>query len=311
MERASRGHDRVAGLAHSASRDDSVADPDDPRHRSPSAVEISQLYRHFSPPPSAGPLRSPSSGGTPHAGRGEDSLHFGNMSTSSRSGYSTDSATQHAADLQRQITLKTLTLQTLQSEYSSLLAKFHRERTRSQTIEKKAQAAEKEINTLTSQNEDLTDQASRLDEALTASDAKFDELRADFAREKKQFVSILGNGSKLMERYVADRRAWSKERAELQGPERRLREGHVDEAALLLGPADGLQSGAVEGDEAQDGVGGTAEKEQQLVQLGLRRKVLDLMDCNEGLTTELAALKEMYAAARARAQALVECLAGG
>ena len=111
---------------------------------------------------------------------------------------STNSATSaHLADLQHQVTLKSLALQTLQSEYASLLQKLQRERVKSQTIEKKTNVADQEVNELTNRNEDLRDQVRNLEVQLEESETKREAERADFAKEKDQWGRMLELGGRL------------------------------------------------------------------------------------------------------------------
>ncbi|KAF2155951.1 hypothetical protein K461DRAFT_265413 [Myriangium duriaei CBS 260.36] len=131
--------------------------------------------------------------------------------------YSSSSAeSTHYAHLQRQITLKTLSLQTLQSEYSSLLQKLHRERLRSQAIERKSSVAESEVNTLSTQNEDLAEQTKSLTTQVEECESKIGSMRADFSRDKAQWINILANDTKLMGLFSADKRGWTEEKARLQ-----------------------------------------------------------------------------------------------
>ena len=111
---------------------------------------------------------------------------------------SANSATSaHIADLQHQVTLKSLALQTLQSEYASLLQKLQRERVKSQTIEKKTNVADQEVNDLTSRNEELTEQIKQLETQLEDSEKKRETERTDSAKEKEQWLRMLDMGGRL------------------------------------------------------------------------------------------------------------------
>ncbi|KAK6434298.1 hypothetical protein LTR95_009518 [Oleoguttula sp. CCFEE 5521] len=118
-------------------------------------------------------------------------------------------ASQHIADLQHQITLKSLSLQTLQGEYSSMLQKFQRERVKNQAIEKKANVAEQEINDLTTRNEDLADQVKSLETSLTESEKKRDSERADITKEREQWGRMLDMGGRLQAKNAIDRQRLS------------------------------------------------------------------------------------------------------
>lgn len=129
---------------------------------------------------------------------------------------SSSAESSHYANLQRQVTLKTLSLQTLQSEYSSLLQKLHRERLRSQTIERKSSVAESEVNALSTQNEELTEHIKALNGQVETCESKIDSMRAEFNRDKAQWVSMLSNDTKIMSRFAEDKKLWAEEKARLQ-----------------------------------------------------------------------------------------------
>ncbi|KAK4635056.1 hypothetical protein CLAFUR4_02176 [Fulvia fulva] len=118
---------------------------------------------------------------------------------------STSATSQHIADLQHQVTLQSLALQTLQSEYASLLQKLQRERVKSQTIEKKTSAADQEVNDLTGKNEDLTEQVKTLEAQLEESERKREDQRQEAAREKEQWGRMLEMSGRLQNRADAEK----------------------------------------------------------------------------------------------------------
>ncbi|KAK5162969.1 uncharacterized protein LTR77_011023 [Saxophila tyrrhenica] len=119
---------------------------------------------------------------------------------------STSSATSaHIADLQHQVTLKSLSLSTLQSEYSSLLQKLQRERLKSQAIEKKTSVADQEVNDLTSRVEELTDQVKSLEASLDACEKKRESERTEAAREKDQWGRMLELGGRLQTKHAEEK----------------------------------------------------------------------------------------------------------
>lgn len=95
------------------------------------------------------------------------------LSGSSRHGNGVASA--HIADLQHQVTLKSLALQTLQSEYASLLQKLQRERVKSQAFEKKFSIADAEVTELNEKISDLTE----LNALLTSEIQEYDRRRSN------------------------------------------------------------------------------------------------------------------------------------
>lgn len=126
---------------------------------------------------------------------------------------STSSATStHIADLQHQVTLKTLALQTLQSEYSSLLQKLQRERTKINVIEKKTAVAEEELNALTTRNEDLAEQVKELEVQLQEAEEKREESVRAFGSEKAQWVRMLDMGARLQSKSAEQ---WAQEKSRL------------------------------------------------------------------------------------------------
>ncbi|KAK0890153.1 hypothetical protein LTR91_025860 [Friedmanniomyces endolithicus] len=130
---------------------------------------------------------------------------------------STNSVTSaHIADLQHQVTLKSLSLQTLQSEYSGLLQKLQRERVKSQTIEKKTTVSEQEVNDLTGRTEDLTEQVKNLEQQLEESEKKRDSERADTAKEKEQWSRMLDMSNRLQGKLAAERQTAVEERDALK-----------------------------------------------------------------------------------------------
>ncbi|KAI6875981.1 hypothetical protein KC338_g521 [Hortaea werneckii] len=130
---------------------------------------------------------------------------------------SANSATSaHIADLQHQVTLKSLSLQTLQSEYASLLQKLQRERVKSQAIEKKTSVADNEVNELTGRNEELLEQVKTLEGRVEELERKREQERSDAAREKEQWGRMLEMGTRLQARHADDRQKLMDEREELR-----------------------------------------------------------------------------------------------
>jgi hypothetical protein len=125
-------------------------------------------------------------------------------------------ASQHIADLQHQVTLKSLSLQTLQSEYTSLLQKSQRDRLKSQTFEKKTVAADQEINDVTTRNEDLVGQVRTLETQLEECERKRETERSDAVREKDQWSRMLEMSGRLQAKSADDRQRTVQEKESLQ-----------------------------------------------------------------------------------------------
>ncbi|KAM0717643.1 hypothetical protein Q7P37_007495 [Cladosporium fusiforme] len=134
------------------------------------------------------------------------SIHTASMSSA---------ASQHIADLQHQITVKSLGLQTLQSEYTSLLQKSQRDRLKSQTLEKKAVAADQEVNELTSKNEELTEQVKSLEAQAEQYEKKREAERLEASRQKDQWGKMLEMSGRLQAKSAEEKQKLSRERDEL------------------------------------------------------------------------------------------------
>lgn len=152
--------------------------------------------------PAAPPGSSPTS-----ANQAPTSIHTAQTSTA---------ASQYIAELQHQVTLKSLSLQTLQSEYTSLLQKSQRDRLKSQTFEKKATAADQEINDLTARNEELIEQVRTLETQLEDCEKKRETERSDAVREKDQWGRMLEMSGRLQAKNADDRQKLVYEKESLQ-----------------------------------------------------------------------------------------------
>ena len=147
---------------------------------------------------------------------------------------SANSATSaHIADLQHQVTLKSLSLQTLQSEYASLLQKLQRERVKSQAIEKKTSVADNEVNELTGRNEELLEQVKTLEGRVEELERKREQERSDAAREKEQWGRMLEMGTRLQARHADDRQKLLDEREELRSRIAVLEGSRTDEVRAV------------------------------------------------------------------------------
>ncbi|KXT06038.1 hypothetical protein AC578_1336 [Pseudocercospora eumusae] len=184
-----------------------------PRHMSPTLIQRnlralpspSSLYP-ISTAPSLAPPTAPSVGSPTTSYQATASIHT----------TSTNSVTSaHIADLQHQVTLKSLALQTLQSEYASLLQKLQRERVKSQTIEKKTSVADQEVNELTSRNEELAEQIKSLTNQLEECEKKRDAERAEAQREKDQWGRMLEMSGRLHAKVDSERQRLLQEKETL------------------------------------------------------------------------------------------------
>ncbi|KAF2224983.1 hypothetical protein BDZ85DRAFT_280186 [Elsinoe ampelina] len=123
---------------------------------------------------------------------------------------------EEASDLHRQLNQRTAALHALQSEHAALLSKFTRERTRIAAIEKKASVAEREINSLTNTNEDLQEHIKSLESSVEEGEKKVADMRGDLGKEKKQWRGMVENQTRLMEKYMEEKKGWGNEKRGLE-----------------------------------------------------------------------------------------------
>ncbi|KAI7540978.1 hypothetical protein KC319_g17265, partial [Hortaea werneckii] len=133
-----------------------------------------------------------------------------------------------------------LSLQTLQSEYASLLQKLQRERVKSQAIEKKTSVADNEVNELTGRNEELLEQVKTLEGRVEELERKREQERSDAAREKEQWGRMLEMGTRLQARHADDRQKLIDEREELRSRIAMLEGSQTDKVG-----ADGLKGSSI------------------------------------------------------------------
>jgi hypothetical protein len=124
--------------------------------------------------------------------------------------------TSHLHDLQHQISLKTLALQTLQREYDSLLQKLERQRTKCATLEKKFEVSDVEINTLTEDREMLQAQNIALETQVEELQQIRDETRRQLIVNGAQYMRIMEMANLLQAQSAEDKKRWEAEKAGLQ-----------------------------------------------------------------------------------------------
>lgn len=208
-----------------------------PKHPSPTPGERS-IRALPSPssavyPPSAAPSYAPATAQSPSSpvlsNAAEMSIHTG----------SSESATSaHIADLQHQVTLKSLSLQTLRSEYASLLQKLQRLNVKTHTIEKKSNVANQEVNDLTNKNEDLGQQVQSLQEQLDESERRREQDQDKVAREKEQWMQMLEFGRRLQMKTEQDKNALAARVAALQEDYESLRRARSFSYSMTAGESD-------------------------------------------------------------------------
>ena len=172
------------------------------------------------------------------------SLHTASSMASVQGGFSPSSSqsaqASHMQDLQHQISTKSLALTTLQREHDQLLAAYSRMQVRCQTLDKKSQVSDHEINTITEDKLRLQAQAdaleSQVDELIRARDDAQKQTTASGA----QYMQIMSMSSKLQaqgaseaRRYKTEREEWERDRNGLQDRIQMLESG----SAQLLTPS--------------------------------------------------------------------------
>jgi len=136
----------------------------------------------------------------------------------------------HLQELQHQVSVKTLTLQTLQREYDNLLQKLERMRTKCATLEKKFEVSDAEINSLTDERERLEKQVETLEKQLEDAQNARDEARNSSAEQASQYMKIMEMAGRLQAQASDDRRRWETEREKLSNRVAELQEANLNAA---------------------------------------------------------------------------------
>ncbi|KAH7052242.1 hypothetical protein B0J12DRAFT_68223 [Macrophomina phaseolina] len=118
----------------------------------------------------------------------------------------------HLQDLQHQISLKTLALQTLRQEYDALLSKLDRQRTKCAALEKKFEVTDVEINSLTTEKEELEAKVVALEQQVDELREQRDDARRREVQTGEQYRSIVEMASRLQGMAAEEKRAWLQER---------------------------------------------------------------------------------------------------
>ncbi|KAK7700734.1 hypothetical protein SLS57_012019 [Botryosphaeria dothidea] len=118
----------------------------------------------------------------------------------------------HLQDLQHQISLKTLALQTLRQEYDALLSKLDRQRTKCAALEKKFEVTDVEINSLTTEKEELEARVVALEQQVDELREQRDDARRREVQTGGQYRSIVEMASRLQGMAAEEKRAWMQER---------------------------------------------------------------------------------------------------
>jgi hypothetical protein len=153
---------------------------------------------------------------------------------------STQSAhSTHLQDLQHQISTKSLALTTLQREHDQLLAAYSRMQIRCQTLDKKSQVSDHEINTLTEEKIRLQAQVDAFETQVEELVKARDEAQRQTTANGAQYMRIMAMSSKLQiqgaeeaKRYKVERESWERDREGLQRRIEDLEAARGDKSAL-------------------------------------------------------------------------------
>ena len=205
--------------------------------------------------------------------------------------------TAHLQDLQHQVSVKTLALQTLQREYDSLLQKLERQRTRSLALEKKFEVSDVEINTLTDEKEKLQAQVIALEAQVAELTQGRDEARKQLVANGAQYMKIVEMASQLQAQGADDRKKWDREKEELASRIRVL-EASVSQTSLPALPREAVEAQSTEESEAMEEIqiGQTTTSASSSVSdravESLRVEVINLKSRNEALENTLRTLRD-------------------
>lgn len=146
-------------------------------------------------------------------------------------------------DLQHQISVKTLALQTLQKEYDSILRQLNRQRTKYAVLEKKFNVSDGEVDSLTEDKEALQYQVSALEGQVEELQKTRDDARRQLTSSGAQYIKIMEMASKLQAQSTQEKKEWATDKKRLEDRERVLEE------AALVGPGFPYGDKSAEGDE--------------------------------------------------------------
>lgn len=128
----------------------------------------------------------------------------------------TAAANAHTAALQHDVSIRTLALQSLQTEHNNLLAAFTRSQLRAVTLEKKHIVSDTEINNLSEEKTRLQAQVTELEQTIEEISKSRDEARQSAVQDGAQYVQMIKMAGQLEERGREERKAWEKLKSEME-----------------------------------------------------------------------------------------------
>ncbi len=136
----------------------------------------------------------------------------------------------HLQDLQHQVSIKTIALSTLQREYDNLLQRLQRQQVKSQTLEKKFEVSDLEINSLTDERERLAMQVTALEEQVAVLVRARDDARKEVVENTAQYLQIVEMAGKLQAREALEIKRKNEEIQALQARLQTIVEGQTGRA---------------------------------------------------------------------------------
>ncbi|RMZ80022.1 hypothetical protein DV738_g3037, partial [Chaetothyriales sp. CBS 135597] len=188
----------------------------------------------------------------------------------------------HLQDLQHQISTKTLALQTLQKEHDQLLAAFSRSQIRCNTLDKKSQVSDHEINILTEEKIRLQQQVESLEAQVEELQKSREDVHKQSSADGAQWRQIMAMSSQLQmksaeeaRRFKMEREGWESEKTSLKRRIQDLEVGRQTTSAAGV-----PESGTSEAGSAGKGAIGSMSGEdlrQEVLRLRARSAELELI----------------------------------
>ena len=120
----------------------------------------------------------------------------------------------HLQDLQHQLSTKSLAHQILQGEHEKLLAAYSRSQTRCNSLDKKSQVSDAEINNLSEDRQRLQSQIEMFEQQVEELQASRDEAHKQSVANGAQYMQIMAMSSKLQAQSASDLKKWKGDREE-------------------------------------------------------------------------------------------------
>lgn len=216
--------------------------------------------------------------------------------------------------------------QTLQGEMTSLLQKLERDKVRGQTIEKKSAVAEKEVNELTTRNEELMEQLKVLETQLEEAEKKREAEQTKAQQDKEQWGRMLELSGRLHAQADAERKRLLEEKKaseERATQSKGMTSQPAEEGARRQSEAQGelsrIQQEAVKPEASRDGSSRTTisfpagpgrglpgRPDVAQVVPSLRGEVRELTDRVQLLRSALERTKQHYEGLHARTREFLE-----